>query len=73
MAEIATLPIQPAKKPVRFRRLKIAWTVFFAVLTVALCVLWVRSYWVGDGYNVRINKCWILCGYLRRLRLLFLF
>src|SRR5262245_46589865 len=26
------------------RRLKMAWTVFFAVLTVALCVLWVRSY-----------------------------
>src|SRR5262245_6242240 len=30
------------------RRLKIAWTVFFAVLTVALCVLWVRSYWKAD-------------------------
>ena len=30
------------------RRLKIAWTVFFAVLTVALCVLWVRSYGRDD-------------------------
>ena len=30
------------------RRLKIAWSVFFAVLTVALCVLWVRSYWRID-------------------------
>lgn len=30
------------------RRLRIGWTVFFAVLTVALCVLWVRSYWRTD-------------------------
>jgi hypothetical protein len=31
------------------RRLKIAWSVFFTLLTVALCVLWVRSYWWLDG------------------------
>ena len=30
-------------------RLKIAWTVFFAVLSVALCVLWLRSYWYIDA------------------------
>jgi len=29
-------------------RLRIAASVFFAVVTVALCVLWVRSYWRGD-------------------------
>jgi hypothetical protein len=28
-------------------RLRIAWSVFFAVLTVALCVLWVRSDYQG--------------------------
>ena len=27
------------------RKLRIAVSVFFGVLTVALCVLWVRSYW----------------------------
>ena len=35
------------------RQLKIAWTVFFAVLTVALCVLWVRSYKRVDAVNVK--------------------
>jgi hypothetical protein len=30
------------------RRLRIAVSVFFAVLTVLVCVLWVRSYWVTD-------------------------
>jgi len=34
-----------AKPPRRFRRLRIAVSVFFGVLAVALCVLWVRSYW----------------------------
>jgi hypothetical protein len=38
------------------RRLKIAWTVFFAVLTVALCVLWVRSYWRYDGMACYENE-----------------
>jgi len=33
-----------AKPPRRFRRLRIAVSVFFAVLTAALCVLWVCSY-----------------------------
>ncbi|MGE3241376.1 MAG: hypothetical protein AB7G28_07855 [Pirellulales bacterium] len=27
------------------RKLRIAWSVFFGLLTVALCVLWVHSYW----------------------------
>ena len=30
------------------RRLRTAASVFFAVLTMALCVLWVRSYWRVD-------------------------
>jgi hypothetical protein len=34
----------PSKPPQRFRPTRIAASVFFAVLTVALCVLWVRSY-----------------------------
>jgi hypothetical protein len=31
------------------RKLRIAASVFFAVATVALCVLWVRSYWWADS------------------------
>ena len=30
------------------RRVRIAVSVFFGVMTVALCVLWVRSYWRLD-------------------------
>jgi hypothetical protein len=37
------------------RRVKIAASVFFAVLTVALCVTWVRSYWHFDLILVRLN------------------
>jgi hypothetical protein len=31
-----------------FRKLRIAWAVFWAVACVLMIVLWMRSYWVGD-------------------------
>jgi hypothetical protein len=34
------------------RKLRIAVSVFFGLLTVALCVLWVRSYWRMDAISV---------------------
>ena len=40
-------------RPRRFRKLRIAASVFFGAMTVALCVLWVRSYWQADQYHVR--------------------
>jgi hypothetical protein len=36
-------------RPQLIRRLRIAVSVFFAVVTLALCVLWVRSYWWRDN------------------------
>lgn len=40
-------------RPQHIRCLRIAASVFFAVVTVALCVLWVRSYqWNGFFYRV---------------------
>jgi hypothetical protein len=39
----------PSQPPRRFRRTRIAVSILFGVLTVALCVLWVRSYWWKDG------------------------
>ena len=36
----------------RYRRiLRIAWTVGWGILTVLLCVLWVRSYWRWEGLS----------------------
>jgi hypothetical protein len=35
----------PAACKLRFRKLRIAWSVGWGVVAVLLCVLWVRSYW----------------------------
>jgi hypothetical protein len=32
----------------RFRKLRIAWSVGWGIVAVLLCVLWVRSYWYAD-------------------------
>jgi hypothetical protein len=43
-----------ARSPRRFRRLRIAASVSFACLTMALCVLWVRSYTWRDHWVKKI-------------------
>src|SRR4029079_6900571 len=35
----------------RFRKLRIAWSVLCAIACVLLIALWVRSYWWWDWYN----------------------
>lgn len=45
-----------------FPYLRIAWTVFFGVLAVLLCVLWVRSYWHTDSLTQVDNN-----GILKRM------
>lgn len=43
-------------RPQLIRRLRIAASVFFAVVTVAMCVLWVRAHWKVDSvYGPIIN------------------
>ena len=32
----------------KYRKLRIAWSVAWAVVTVLLCLMWVRSYWIWD-------------------------
>jgi uncharacterized membrane protein len=39
------------RPPRRLGRLRVVWSVFFGVLTVALVVLWVRSYWGRIGWE----------------------
>ena len=60
-------------RPQFIRRLRIAASVFFALMTVALCVLWVRSYWRSDvvarsvagGSYMEIKS---ICGGIRASR-----
>ncbi len=40
----------------KIRKLRIAVSVFFGLLAVALCVLWVRSYWWIDDFTMHIGK-----------------
>lgn len=49
MADPTSTVDASSKSPQRFRRTRIAVSLFFAVLTMALCVLWARSYWRHDG------------------------
>lgn len=35
----------------RFRKLRIAWSLVWGAAAVLLCVLWVRSYWVWDLWD----------------------
>ena len=53
MSDATPLADVSAKLPRRFRRLRIAVSVFFGALTVALCVFWVRSYRFRDEMNYR--------------------
>ena len=55
--------------PMRFRMLRITWTVFCGIACVLLIALWVRSYWWIDGI-VFYQKCPIevacsTCGSIR--------
>jgi len=40
-------------RPHLIRRLRIAVSVFFTLIVVALCALWVRSYSIVDSWDVR--------------------
>lgn len=43
------------RPPRRFRRLRIAISAFFGLLTVAVCVFWVRSYWWMDSGLLKLS------------------
>src|SRR6478752_7179993 len=40
---------------VRFRKLRIAWSVMFAIVSLLVIALWVRSYWVQDRVFVPVR------------------
>ena len=43
----------------KFRNLRIAWSVGWGVLAVLLCVLWVRSYWRFDQMRIDCPFIWV--------------
>jgi hypothetical protein len=48
----------------KYRKLRIAWSVAWGVVAVLLCVLWVRSYWAFDRVS---SKSLIMVSYAGRL------
>src|SRR6187200_769128 len=46
----------------RFRKLRIAWSVFWALACVLLIVLWVRSYWWCDILGYRKGQTTVAVG-----------
>jgi hypothetical protein len=44
----------------KYRKLRIAWSVAWGVVAVLLVVLWVRSYWWIDGIYIAHTHCGIL-------------
>lgn len=48
---MATEPTTADVRPKRYRKLRIAWSVFWGVVAALLVVLWVRSYWWYDFAN----------------------
>jgi hypothetical protein len=53
----------------RFRKLRIAWSVGWGIVAVLLCVLWVRSYSHGEGLLMPLNKGTRLASHRGRLDL----
>jgi hypothetical protein len=46
----------------KYRNLRIAWSVVWGVAAVLLVVLWVRSYWWADLLGYRIGQTYVAAG-----------
>ena len=53
MSDALAIPELPVSNHPKWYWLRISVSVFFGLLTVALCVLWVRSYWWSEGIEIR--------------------
>src|SRR4051812_44819390 len=52
--ELMRSKITPGNTPMRFLKLRIAWSVFWGLGCAVLIVVWMRSYWRSD---------WLLCNF----------
>ena len=46
----------------KYRKLRIAWSVVWGIAAVLLIVLWVRSYWLADSIYVGLAIALCRCG-----------
>jgi hypothetical protein len=49
----------------KYRKMRIAWSVAWGVVAVLLCVLWVRSYWRLDRWGANRGNCFVHCHIFR--------
>jgi hypothetical protein len=45
-----------AQTPMKYRKLRIAWSVGWGIVAVVLCVLWMRSYTWGDNLMIPVSQ-----------------
>ena len=48
------------ERQLKYRKLRTAWSVAWGVVSVLLCVLWVRSIWRVDYVRVPIGTSWVV-------------
>src|SRR5262245_43262799 len=46
----------PSNTPMRYRKLRIAWSVFWGAVAVLLLVLWVRSFYIADVIQWSVTR-----------------
>src|SRR5689334_18375262 len=56
MPQCVPLELYRKMAPMRFRKLRIVWSVFWGIACVLLIALWVRSYWFSD--TIRTPNGW---------------
>jgi hypothetical protein len=62
-ALVAAFFMRDRMSDMKYRKLRIAWSVAWGVVAVLICVLWVRSYWIRDtawipgrNYGTEVNS-----------------
>jgi hypothetical protein len=55
------MPQGETKPPLRFRKLRTAWSVFCGLAAVLIIALWARSYWRFDFLASRNSICYLDC------------
>jgi hypothetical protein len=63
--DMSTPSPSPDVGRMKYRKLRIAWSVAWGVAAVLLIALWVRSYWYNDMYGIQIGRAKCIASSLR--------